>query len=270
MVFRTSVLQHLRPLVLTPSRHAVVQPPVEIRWSGPDEMHVSLSISGGQRQDLGLQRSPFRITADHFPREGGYELSLEAPRFGGWIRARQPFKVFGDPIAAAIPTPEPTPARSGELAPNGWRDLTRALGSARALRDRAQERVRFLREENRSVRIENERLSRELEAAYTSQDTDAERFEHMQAQADQLAEENRILADAVSALRLRLGAVIPCTVWGYFGGYPIHGSSGARRQVVVSDAAGQVFRVQPQCEIFRNSDSTAASTCFCVGNSWGG
>lgn len=263
VLFRTSVLQFVRPIILTPTHQAVLVPPVELRWSGPDAMRVVLAISGGDRQDLGIHRSPFEIAADNFPRDGGYEVAIEAQRWGRWIRAQQVFQVHSEmPEETAV---EPTP----ESPPTGLRDLTRALESARATRNRSQDRVRFLREENRALQAEKERLAKELETAYSTQDDDAERFEHLREQGDQLAEENRVLADALAALRLRLANVISCTVWGYYGGYPVHGSSGARRTLVVSDAGGQVFRLQPQCELFRSTDSTSASPCFCVGNSWG-
>ncbi len=263
VLFRTSVLQYVRPIILTPTYKAVLLPPVELRWSGPQAMRVVLAIAGGDRQDLGIQKSPFEISADNFPRDGGYEISVEAPRWGGWIRAQQVFQLHSE--TPEVPAVEPTP----EPAPTGLRDLTRALASARATRNRSQDRVRFLREENRTLQTEKERLAKELETAYATQDDDAERFDHLQEQGDQLAEENRVLADALAALRLRLASVISCTVWGYYGGYPVHGSSGARRTLVVSDAGGQVFRLQPQCEMFRVTDSTAASPCFCIGNSWG-
>jgi len=86
----------------------------------------------------------------------------------------------------------------------------------------------------------------------------------------QLAEENRALAEENGALRLRLGSVIPCTVWGYYS-YPRPQTIPVtRRTLLVSDARGQIFRVQPDCETLRRADPTAASICFCVGNSWGG
>jgi len=263
-LFRMSILQSVRPIVLTPLHQAVVQPPVELRWNGLEEMRVILTVSGGQPQDLGLQRSPFLVTEELFPRDGGYEIAVEAPYLGSWIRDQRLFQIYPESteVPVAAPTPEPSPPL------NGLRDLTRALESARAARNRAQDRVRFLREENRVVQAEKERIAKELETAYASQDEEAERFDHLREQGDQLAEQNNILSDAVSTLRLRLESVIPCTVWGYYGGYPVHGSSGARRMVVVSDAGGQIFRQRQPCERFRSTDSTAVSACVCIGSSW--
>ena len=86
----------------------------------------------------------------------------------------------------------------------------------------------------------------------------------------QLAEENRSLADENAALRLRLSAVNPCTVWGYYS-YPRPQTIPVtRRTLMVSDTRGQIFRAQIECETLRRSDPTAVSICFCVGNSFGG
>lgn len=263
-LFRGSVLHLVHPIILTPLHQAVLQPPLELQWSGPEEMRVKLKASGGTMEDLGVQRSPFLLTEESFPREGGYEIAIEDTSFGDWIRAQRVFRVYAAETPPVV-IPEPTP----EPPTNGLRDLTRALESARATRNRLQERVRFLREENRAIEVERERLAKELEAAYAQQDEEAERFDHLREQGDQLAEQNAILSEAVATLKSRLDSVIPCTVWGYYGGYPVHGSSGARRTVVVSDAGGQVFRNRQNCEIFRASDSTASSTCSCVGRSWG-
>jgi len=59
-------------------------------------------------------------------------------------------------------------------------------------------------------------------------------------------------------------------VWGYYSYpqpqmYPVN-----RRALTVSDARGQIFRTQPECEMLRRGDTTAMSICFCAGNSFGG
>jgi hypothetical protein len=265
-VFRTSLLRQLRPVILSPSDQAVVSPPVQVAWEGPQRMQVLLSSAGAAQRDLGTRESPLTIDADQFPRDGGYEIELKAPRFGGWIHALRWFQVHAEP---AVPPP---PAAKAE--PDGGtreaKDILHALEVARASRDRAQSRTRFLREENAALRDESQRLAKQLESLYKTQEEDAERQADLERRLTQLAEETRTLNDENAALRLRLGSVIPCTVWGYYN-YPRPQTIPVtRRMLVVSDTRGQIFRAQIECEIVRRDDPTAASICFCAGSSFGG
>src|SRR5258706_10317828 len=83
--FRTSLLSQLHPVILAPIEQAILDPPVSVEWDGPPKMRVSLRLSGDETRDLGLQKSPFTLYADDFPRPGGYEVALRAPSFPGWI-----------------------------------------------------------------------------------------------------------------------------------------------------------------------------------------
>jgi len=262
LVFRRSLLSQVRPIILVPLDQQIMQPPVQVSWEGPPQMRLLLSVVGEEQHDLGVQESPFEIDGDQFPREGGYQIELQAPRFGSWIWAVRRFQVH----AAAAP-----PATTQAAPACGARDLVHALEAARSARDRAQDRLKFLREENRTLRAEGERLAKELETVYKSQDDDAARAAALEQRLDQLAGETRTLADENAAMRLRLSNVIPCSVWGYYSFPRVRSSEPmAVRLLMVSDGRGQVLRTQPACELLRRSDSGAASICFCVGNSWGG
>jgi hypothetical protein len=264
VLFRASLLSQVRPIILTPPDQAVTAPPVEIRWEGPEPMHVFLAVAGEAPRDLGMHESPFDLGSDHFPRDGGYQVTLEAPRFGKWIRAQRWFQVH---TAASVP-PTPEPEHQPRLSDN--RDLVRALEAARTARDRAHGRSKFLSEENTALRDESERQAKQLEALYKSQEDDAEHLTEIERRLGQLGEENRALAEENAAMRQRLGSVIACSVWGYYSYPRPQIVPVSRRTLMVSDPRGQIFRTQPDCEGIRRADPTAASICFCVGNSWGG
>jgi regulator of replication initiation timing len=264
VLFRTSLLSQIRPIILTPASQATVTPPVQLSWEGPASMRVFLANVGEARRDLGVHESPFDIGADALPRDGGYEVTIETPRFGRWIRAQRWFQVHTAPSAPPAPTPE----RVVRLTEN--KDLVRALEAARTARDRARGRTKFLSEENAALRNESARLAQQLEAVYKAQEDDAEHTAEVERRLAQLGEENHALADENAALRLRLGSVVACTVWGYYSNVQAETSPLPRRTLLVSDARGQVFRAQGVCELVRRTDPNAASICFCVGNSWGG
>jgi hypothetical protein len=262
MVFRASLLSRLRPIILTPAEQAVVDPPVRVSWEGPQRMRVFLSNAGEAPRDLGLQEAPVELGTDLFPRDGGYQVELRAERLGTWIHARRWFQVHA--------APAPAPPQNREPRAPDAKELLNALDAARMARDRAHERTKFLSEENAALRDESARLTKQLEALYKTQEEDAEHTTDLEKRLQQLGDDNRALTDENSALRLRLSSVIPCTVWGYYS-YPRPQMIPAtRRMLSVSDARGQVFRGQQECEFVRRSDATAASICFCVGNSWGG
>ena len=212
VLFRTSLLSRIRPIILTPPQQAVVAPPVQVRWEGPEQMHVFLAIAGEAPRDLGLHESPFDIASDQFPRDGGYQVTLEAARFGSWIRAQRWFQLHTAPVPSQTPEEhEDHPARVSDN-----KDLVHALEAARMARDRAHGRTKFLSEENVALRDESERLAKQLEALYKSQEDDAEHATEIERRLAQLADENRALAEENTAMRQRLASVIPCTVWGYY------------------------------------------------------
>ncbi|MFQ5666848.1 MAG: hypothetical protein ACE5I7_10505 [Candidatus Binatia bacterium] len=262
MVFRTSLLQQVRPIILVPTDRAVVDPPVQVRWEGLPQMRVLLSIAGGKPRDLGVHASPFTIPSEAFPRDAGYQVEIRSLRFGEWIRAARWFQVH--------PVPE-KPAREDRRGnQKGVKDLLRTLAAARRARDKAQDRTKFLREENAALRDESARLAKQLETLYRTQEEDAQHAAELEQRLSQLAEEYRAVVQENAAIRQRLSGVVPCTVWGYYSYQRPQAVPVARRLLMVSDARGRVFRLRAQCAAVRRGDVTAASICFCVGNSFGG
>jgi len=260
-LFRVSLLQEMRPIILSPPDHAIVDPPVQLRWEGPERMQVLLAVAGEDPRDLGVHQSPLDLGSDEFPRDGGYQLEIRSPRFGDWIRAQRWFQV------QAPAPPAPTPAARDHKEDE---DLVHAIEDARAARARAEAHVRRLRDENAALQEEHAQLTEQMQSLSQTHEDDAARQADLEQRMNQLAQENRALADENGALRQRLGSVIPCTVWGYFS-YPWPQTIPlTRRVLMVSDLRGQVFRSQMACETLRRVDVTAASICFCVGNSFGG
>jgi hypothetical protein len=270
VVFRASLLSHLHPVVLAPAEQAVLTPPVQVEWQGPERMRVRLGVTGGEQQDLGIRSSPVVLGNAVFPRDGSYQVEIEALRFGKWIKARRGFQVF---VAAAVESP-PAPNPTLEAAepfdrPVGVRDLLRALRAARTAREKSHDRARFLTEENAALREESERLVQQLESLSITQENDAYHIADLERRFTQLSEENRALVQELQALRLRLSSVAVCSVWGYYSLFQPSSVPVPRRLLLVSDVRGQIFRSQPDCEIARRTDSTSGSPCFCVGTPWG-
>lgn len=264
IAFRRSLLDELRPVIVSPMSRAVLEPPVQVRWEGPQRMRLRLSVEGEEPRDLGIHESPVEIGADQFPRDGGYQVELQGLRFGSWIRASRQFQIHTT-VASAPAQPDHPTNRLDDT-----KNLLHALEAARTARDRAHGRTKFLSEENAALREESERLTEELQSLYKTQEDDATHIADLERRLGQLNDENRALAEENTAIRARLGAVVPCTVWGYYG-YPQPQTVPIpRRFLMVSDPRGQIFRAQAECEIIRRADVTAASICFCVGNSWGG
>jgi hypothetical protein len=261
-LFRRSLLDRVRPIIVLPSEAEVVTPPVRVHWQGPPRMQVLLSLAGEEARDFGLQTAPFTLNGAEFPRDGGYRLELRGERFGGWIRASRWFQVHTAPPPAAPPPPVD--------AQRPGRDLLRALEVVRAARDKAQARSKFLRQENSALQEESERLAKQLEALYGAQEEEAERTRELERRLAQLAEENRALLDENGGLRQRLGSIVPCSVWGYYSFPRPQTIPLTRRVLTVTDPRGRILRAQMDCELVRRDDVTAGSVCFCVGSSWGG
>jgi regulator of replication initiation timing len=264
LLFRTSLLRWVRPVILAPVSRAVVETPVQVYWDGPRRMRVFLTAVGDERRDLGVHEAPFVLDAAQFPREGGYRLDLEALTLPSWIRATRWFQVH------AAEAPQKAPPEPPREVPPEKADMSRALARARLARDKAQERSKMLRDENTTLRGENERLAKQVETLAQTQEEDAAHVEELERRLTQFGEENRALAEENAAIRQRLGSVVPCTVWGYFSFPRPQTIPVTRRVLMVSDTTGRVFRGQLECETVRRDDVTAASICFCVGNSWGG
>lgn len=261
LFFRNSLLSHVRPIILAPRDQAVLHPPVEVRWDGPQEMRVVLTPVGDAPRDLGVHQSPFEIGVEEFLRDGGYRVELETPRFGNWIRTHRLFQVYTKPPPLNVDDPEP------EQAENQF--LLNALDAVRRVRDQARGRAKQYRHENSVLRTETSRLAEQVETLQALQDDDLTHAEELEARLLQLAQEFRALGEENLALRQRLETVIPCTVWGYYS-YPRPNTIPPTRQIVaVTDSQARVFRIQADCEAKRSTDPSASSTCFCVGNSWG-
>ncbi len=267
--FRTSIVQHIRPLVLTPVPGRVYQPPVEVQWEGPKQMRVWLRPSGGDPVDLGLRASPTVLPAHLFPRDGSYELELVAPRLGSWINTRRQFEVFARPAAPAAASAANTNLSKKREKGVGLKEILRAIKASRAARERANQRAQSLAEENAALREESEKLLAQLESLSSAQDEDSEHIASLEQQLSQLRQQNRVLSDELDVLRLRLGTLPPCTIWGYYSFPRPNTFPATRRVVVVSDHAGRIFRSQPECELGRRVDQTAGSPCFCAAGPWG-
>jgi hypothetical protein len=260
--FRMSLLDTIRPVILAPTDQEVLETPVKVRWKGPQRMRAWLAATGEAPRDLGIRESPFEIPAEDFPRDGGYQLELRSTTLADWINVSRRFQVHG----RAAPPPEDGVANTEEI-----RDLfVRALAAARSARDSARAGTKFLKEENAALRQEGERVSKQLEALYETQEQNSAEIAELERRLARAGEESRALSDENAALRLRLASVIPCTVWGYYS-YPRPNTIPVTRRVLmVGDMRGRIFRTQPDCEIVRRADVTADTYCFCVGNSWGG
>ncbi|MCX8072204.1 MAG: hypothetical protein N3C12_07120 [Candidatus Binatia bacterium] len=266
-LFRRSIVAHVRPLVLTPVQGRVYQPPVEVHWEGPAKMRVLLRPAASDPIDLGLRTSPTTLPTHVFPRDGSYTVELYSPRFPSWIYAQRQFEVF----PRAAPSTQPTEASGATKKERtiGLKEILRAIKASRAARERANERLRSLAEENAVLREESEKLLAQLESLSSSQDEDSDHIAQLERELDQLRQQNRAMSDELQVLRLRLGTLPPCTVWGYYSFPRPNTYPATRRVVVVSDSAGRIFRSLPECELGRRVDPTAGSPCFCTAGPWG-
>lgn len=261
VLFRTSLLSFVRPVILTPREQAVLQPPIEVSWDGPELMRAILTPVGDAPRDLGIQRSPFQIGFEEILRDGGYRIELQALRFGNWIRAHRLVQIYTKP-----PPPPGEDARADTVES---KFLLNALDAVRRIRNQARGRTKQYRHENTALRAETSRLAEQVAALQALQEDDLAHAEDLENRLLQLAQEFRVLSEENLALRQRLETVIPCTVWGYYA-YPRPNTIPPTRQIVaVTDSQARIFRTQIACETVRRDDLAASSTCFCVGNSWG-
>ncbi len=268
VVFRTSLLYQVRPVVLLPAEQTVVSPPVTVDWDGPTTMNVQLRVTGGPSTDFGQQRAPFTLTQADFPRDGGYELILEHPRFGALVSARRQFRIL-TAIEEAQAAPDPTTAAPKATTAKP-KNLPSDRATPRAARARLYKRLRVLADENQRLHDENKRLAEEMESITSEESESTERSSESEDQLATLAAEQQRLLQDNALLQLRLSGVVPCSVWGYFSYPQAQFTSIPRRVLLVTDPGGNVFSTPAQCEWIRRSDTTAATSCFCVGNSFGG
>ncbi len=263
-LFRASLLRAVRPVIVSPTDGATVLPPVILQWEGPRRMHVALRFGGRAYWDLGIRESPFELPANYLARRGLYAVDIWSPTFGHWISARRTFAVER----------APQPNQQQNASDQEWNAQLAALQRSIEELKGAQEKLRAenaaLYEENAAVREENAILTEEINRLAEAEQRARGQVAAWEQRHSELAAEHQRLLEEVNALRMRVASVLPCTVWGYYSYPRPQRIPATRRAVTVSDARGEVFRVRDQCEAQRTSDPTAASPCFCVGNSWGG
>ena len=262
--FRSSLLDRVRPIILTPLDRAIVRPPVRLSWEGRDEMEVFLAPFGEVARSLGVHTSPYDIAREHFPREGGYEVEIRAPGWRGWIAAQRKFQMHRTRAST-----ESSPDPGGPESPDDdSRYLQLAFEAARNARDKARTRMRSLRRDNAALRDEARRLEGRLDELYVAQDEDGRELAALEGDLLDATSALRSPRDENAELRFRLANVIPCSAWGYFSFPRPQTIPPSRRIVRVSDTGGNIFRTRDFCEAARQTDSTADSPCFCVGESF--
>jgi hypothetical protein len=258
LFFRASLLRLVRPVILEPADGAVVAAPVRVRWEGPERMRVTLRYAGREKWDLGLRESPFEIPKESLRDRGLYSVEIRALTLGDWIRASRSFATDGEPPL----TPTQRDDVSSKLSA-----LEESLQEMRDTQEDSHEENTNLYEENAAIREENAILTEELQQMAESEQRANGEIAGLNNEYARLAAENRMLMEEVLQLRTRLGAVVPCSVWGYIA-EPRPQMVPARRVVVVADPNGEVFRVQNACERLRRTDQGSVSVCFCVGSSF--
>lgn len=259
LIFRASILRLVRPVIVEPADGELVAAPVRVRWEGPQRMRVTLRYAGREKWDLGLRESPFVIPKENLRERGLYSVEIRALTLGEWITATRAFSTDGDPPAMANQQHDEV---SRKLAA-----LEESLQEMRDTQEDSHEENTNLYEENASIREENAILTEEIQQMAESEQRANSEITGLNNEYARLAGENRMLMDEVAQLRTRLGAVVPCSVWGYYAD-PRPQMVPPRRFVVVSDPNGEVFRVQSACERLRRTDLGSASVCFCVGSSF--
>ena len=262
LLFRTSLVRAVHPVIIAPTDGETVDPPVRLEWEGPRRMLVTLRYAGRNSWNLGIHESPFEIPKDHLRERGLYSVQISAPVLGRWINADRAFAI--KPPAPQTPESDETMTLGNQIAA-----LRRSIAELQSAQDEMKDENGDLYEENASVREENAVLTEELNRLADAEQRAQAQAATVQQDHDRLVQEHRALLDEIAQLRQRLAAVIPCTVWGYFS-YP-HPQTipVSRRVVTVSDTQGEIFRSQRGCEVYRQGDPGNASPCFCVGSSWG-
>jgi len=263
VIFRTSVLDFVRPIILTPLEFSVVQTPLRLRWEGPAQMEVLLSSLDDAPRSLGIQKTPFDISRDEFPRPGGYEVFLRGEGILSWVKASRKFQIQPRDTSAVDELNETSLLDDS-------RTLLRAFDAARKARDKARARIRALRKDNATLNSEAARLAVRLDEIFSSEDEEENLLGQLEAQLVEAVAEIRALREHNYGLSLRLSSVNPCTAWGYFTFPRPQTIPPTRRIVRVSDNNGNIFRTDSFCDAHRRADNAALSECFCVGDTWAG
>jgi len=263
-LFRASLLDYVRPIVLTPLDLTTTRPPVRLSWEGPAAMEVLLSAHDEEPRSLGVHTSPFDIGAEQFPRPGGYEVRIRHERWKDWVSAQRFFQIHPNRNAR-------TPTEADVTSPvEESRALMLAFDAARKARDKARARVRALRKDNASLSSEAERLAERIDDIYATQVEDDNLIRALEAELVDAVAEIRMLREQNVGLSMRLATVNPCTAWGYFTVPVPQTVPPTLRLVRVSDNSGNIFRTDVACEGYRRADHRSRSGCFCVGDTWAG
>jgi len=260
LTFQSSLLRTFWPTIVVPADGAITRAPVTVRWEGPQPLQVAL-VGNGKREELGVRYSPLELEERFFPRAGQYRIEVRSPVLGRFARAERRFLVRPP---QPVPSPPSAPDLSATLSQLG--DRISALEDERQL---LQGRTTSLFQENETLRGENGDLTQAVNELRESQEQADHRLAAMEGQQAELTRQYQTTAEENHQLRLRLQSIPACTTWGYVA-YPRPQTiPPSRRFVLVSNSQGDVFRDQAECELTRQTDPTAASTCYCVGSPWG-
>jgi hypothetical protein len=261
VTFKSTLLRTLWPVILSPADGAITTAPVRVRWEGSQPLMVTL-VGNGTREPLGLRNSPFEIDPRYFPRPGQYGIEVRSPLLGRWVGAERRF------LVRPARQPPPTPAAA---------DTTDVVGALKERIARLEDerqllagRGTSLTQENETLRTENHELHSTVDDMHAAQEQNEGRLAALAAEHAELSQAYQRAFEENRQLRARLESLPLCTTWGYLS-YPRPQTiPPTRRVVVVSNAEGQVFRNQQECELIRQTDRSAISACNCVGSPWQG
>jgi regulator of replication initiation timing len=262
VTFKSTLLRTLWPVILSPADGAITTAPVRVRWDGSQPLMVTL-IGNGTREPLGLRESPFEIEPRYFPRPGQYGVELRSPLLGRWITSERRFLV-------RPPRQQPTPQPEAEPIADAINDMKDRIARLEDERQLLAGRGTSLSQENETLRTQNVDLNTTVDDLRQAQEQLDERLGGLAQEHAELAQAYQRAVEENRQLRLRLESMPLCTTWGYLS-YPRPQTiPPTRRVVVVSNADGQIFRNQRECELIRESDRSAASVCQCVGSPFQG
>lgn len=263
VAFKSTLLRTLWPVILSPADGAITTTPVRVRWEGSQPLLVTL-IGNGTREPLGLRNSPFEIEPRYFPRPGQYGVEVRSALLGRWVTSERRFLVR--PPRQPQPTPEAETEPLTE-AVNNLKDRIARLEDDRLL---LAGRGTSLSQENETLRTQNVDLNVAVDDLRVEQEQLDTRAAALAAENAELAQAYERILDENRQLRQRLESMPLCTTWGYLS-YPRPQTiPPTRRVVVVSNADGQIFRNQRDCEVIRTTDRGAMSVCHCVGSPFQG
>lgn len=263
VTFKSTLLRTLWPVIVSPADGAITTAPVRVRWEGAQPLMVTL-IGNGTREPLGLRNSPFEIEERYFRRPGQYGVEVRSPLLGRWVTSERRFLV-----RPPRQTPAPEEEDTSPLA-DAVTNLQDRIARLEDERQLLAGRGTSLSQENETLRTQNVDLNTTVDDLNVAQDQLDTRIDALAAENAELAQAFQRALEENRLLRLRLESLPACTTWGYLS-YPRPQTiPPTRRVVVVSNAEGQIFRNQRECEIIRETDRSAMSVCHCVGSPFQG